>query len=238
MITRVNGTFLIQWQEQPSGSGTFYGRASATAQWQTLDQFTLTNDGTYELDVSVMGIAADATRFISITQSDGPKIGVKLVSSNDAGNPAIAKSIKLGHEHLFWLPAVLGAKDPKFPVAWGKGTTQAKVVAHWDGSNWAISINGTMQSISSIDSYPVDTTDSVEISVKDGSTPKHWAAMCQCPNADANVTTIVHESNLAEQSNYSSSVTLQRPADRPSSTLYGLNLYTVLNKSATLSVSA
>jgi hypothetical protein len=238
MITRVNGTFLIQWQEQPDGSGAFYGRASSTAAWQTLDQFTLTNDGTYEFDVSVTGIGAAATRFISITQGDGPKIGMKLVSSNDAGNPVIAKSIKLGHEHVVWLPAVLGAKDPKFPVAWGKGTTQAKVVAHWDGNSWAISINGTMQSISSSDSYPVDTTDSIEISVKDGSNPKHWAAMCLCPSADANVTTIVHESNLAEQSNHSSSVTFQRPADSPSSTLYGLNLYTVLEKSDTLSVLA
>lgn len=238
MITQVNGTFLVQWQEQPDGSGTFYGRTPSDAAWRTFDQFALTKYGTYELRVSVTGIAANATRFLSIEPSDGPKIGMKLVSSNDAGNPVIAQSIVLGHEHVVWLPAVLGAKDPKFPVAWGKGTTQAKVVAHWDGSSWAISINGTMQPVSSIDSYPVDTTDSIEISVKDGSIPKHWAAMCQCPNADANVTTIVHESNLAKQDNHSSSVTLQRPADSPSSTLYGLNLYTVLEKSDTLSVLA
>jgi hypothetical protein len=237
MSTQVNGTFLVQWQEQADGSGTFYGRNPVTGAWQTLDQFLLTKYGTYEFRVSVTGIAADAIRFLSISQSDGPKIGMKLLASNTADNPVIAQSVKLGHDHLDWLATMLGAKDPKFPVAWGKGTTQAKVVAHWDGNNWAVSINGTMQSVSSSDSYPVDTTDSIEISVKDASRHKHWAAICQCPSEDANVTTIVHKSNLANQSNYSSSVTLNPPADSPSSTIYGLNLYTALQNSQILHVT-
>ncbi len=218
------GSFQIQWRDGDSnGQGDFYGRATSTDPWKSLNNFELMSGVTYNLYLSVSG--TNYTTYVKVYESDGPQIGVKLPPTATAANPFLVGPMTLGGQSLQLRAAQLYGEDPKIQVGWGSGTGNVTVSMNWTGSTWTVSGPGSLLSLGN-NVWSVSSLSSLNVQVTDSSRTPQDAVVAQLPTIDASQGTIVGESDLAATG--SQTFVLARPTGQ-STGIYSVNLYRLMD---------
>ncbi|KIG14261.1 hypothetical protein DB30_07010 [Enhygromyxa salina] len=222
-------SFRIQWHDSNSNySGSLRGRHARGDDWESLDNFNLTANASYDFYMSVAE-GVRYTTFVTIkvgAQVYGAKVPPIVHDDQGSGNDDAIHlgPLALSSADLELKACVLVSDDPKVHVTWGKGGAGyvATVQLIWTGSGGWTDANGRPIP----DPISVETYSQVVIQVSDQSRNVSTVAIYEAQ---------VMVGELREAGVGTAVATLVQPTGATDTT-YTVNVFNVLPDAATLAV--
>jgi hypothetical protein len=225
----MTNSFRIQWQDSNGNqSGSFAGRSERHDDWNSLGDFDLHENTSYDFHLSV-GDGLGYTTFVTLT-IDGQTFGAKvppgvhddLGDGNDDSVPL--GPLALGTSHVSVEAYVLVSEDPKVQVTWGKGTSNPTVQLIWNGG----SIGWTDASGNPVgDTLAIESFNQVTFEVTDQSTNASEVAIYQSERLVGELTS----------AGYAYASTTVRQPTGASTTTYTINVFDPLQDAGRIAVN-